>query len=172
MDLGSLHYFLGIEAVPTPDGLLLRQKKYIQEVIERAGIKGAKCVSYTMMVTPPLSKFSGQPIEDPSHYKHNVCALQYDTLTRPDISFVINKVIQFMQNPLDKHWKAVKRIIIYLSGIMEYELKLSKCNNLDVVAYADADWASDIDGRRSTSGSCVFFGGNLIPWKAKKRPTI
>lgn len=77
-----------------------------------------------------------------------------------------------MQAPLEEHWKAVKRILRYLAGTLSMGLTIypSKCKNL--LAYCDADWASDCNDRRSTTGFCIFFGPNLVSWASKKQQTV
>ena len=114
-------------------------------------------------------------MSDPSAYRSIVGALQYATITRPEISFSVNKVCQFMANPNEDHWKAVKRILRYLKGTIEYGLLLSPHSYnhpVPLVAFCDGDWGSDPDDRRSTSGSCIFFGPNLISWAAKKQTLV
>lgn len=61
-----------------------------------------------------------------------------------------------------------KCILIYLRGTITHRLGFTKQPTLDPLAFCDADWGSDFDERRSTFGFCVFFGGNLISWAAKK----
>ena len=77
-----------------------------------------------------------------------------------------------MHNPLEAHWKAVKRILRYLGGTLTYDLHLTRSPHLNITAYCDADWASDPDDRKSTSGYCVFLGANLVSWCSKKQHTI
>ncbi|GER52645.1 transposon Ty1-DR1 gag-pol polyprotein [Striga asiatica] len=137
-----------------------------------AGMKGAKGLKTPMVSHPTLSKFQGNPISDGYLYRQIVGALQYITLTRPDISFSVNKVCQFMQSPLDTHWKAVKRILRYLADTKDFGLNLQKCSNFNLTAFSDADWGSDVDDRRSTSGICVYLGANLISWSSKKQPIV
>ncbi|CAJ2661742.1 unnamed protein product [Trifolium pratense] len=72
-----------------------------------------------------LNKFGTDALTDPSLYRSIVGALQYASLTRPDISFSVNKVCQFMAHPLETHWKAVKRILRYLKGTANHGLLLS-----------------------------------------------
>ncbi|XP_025702874.1 uncharacterized mitochondrial protein AtMg00810-like [Arachis hypogaea] len=91
-DIGCLHYFLGLEVVPTNDcGLLLSQTKYVHDILKKANMLG-------------------------SLYRSIIGSLQYLTITRPDLAYCINCVCQFMQNPLELHWKVVKRILHYISG--------------------------------------------------------
>ncbi|XP_020088552.1 uncharacterized protein LOC109710418 [Ananas comosus] len=101
-----------------------------------------------------------------------VDALQYLTFTRPNISYAVNIVAQYLQTPREPHMQAVKRILRYIRGTLSYGLPLSRCVNPSLVAFADADWAGCPDTHCSTSGYCVFLGPNLISWSAKKQPTI
>jgi len=104
---------------------------------------------------------------DPILYRSVVGALQYSTLIRPETSFAVNKVCQFMAAPLDSHWTVVKRILRYLKGTLSHGLFLqptSITKPLIIRAFCDADWASDVVDRRSTSGIVIFLGPNLISW--------
>ncbi|GER25170.1 polyprotein [Striga asiatica] len=125
-----------------------------------------------MVATPALSKHLGSPVEHAHLYGRIVGALQYLTMTRPDINFAVNKVSQFMQTPVDTHWKAVKSILRYVAGTKHFTFRLSPCSNLNITGFADADWASDVDDRRSTSGFRTFMGQNLISWSSKKQTTV
>ena len=78
-----------------------------------------------------------------------------------------------MSNPLENHWKAVKRILRYLAGSLHHGLLLSPSHQpLGLRGFCDADWAADVDDRRSTSGACVFLGPNLVSWWSKKQPLV
>lgn len=97
------------------------------------------------------------------------------TLTRPELSYSVNKVCQFMASPLDSHWRAVKRILRYLCGTSHNGLLLQPASHdgkFSLRAYSDSDWASDPDDRRSTWGSCIFIGPNLVSWSSKKQPLV
>lgn len=117
-DLGTLTYFLGIEVNQCSDGLLLTQEKYTNDIIDRIGMRNCKTMNTPMASDAKLSLDDGDPpsAEDATSYRSIVGALQYLTLTRPDISFSVNKVCQFLHAPTTHHWSAVKRIIRYLQG--------------------------------------------------------
>ncbi|GAU27211.1 hypothetical protein TSUD_108020 [Trifolium subterraneum] len=163
--LGEVDYFLGIEVHHMPSGdLLLNQSKYVRDLLSRTNMENCKAIGSPMVSSCKLSKFGTDSMSDPSLYRSTVGALQYATLTRPDISFSVNKVCQFMANPLETHWKAVKRILRYLKGTSNHGLLLHPSSSsppFSLRTYSDADWATDQDDRRSTSGSCIYFGPNL-----------
>ena len=98
-DLGKLHYFLGIEVNRSSKGLHLSQPKYLKEVLTRANMHNANPLPSPMVPNTSLSRFDGDPFDDPHLYRSIVGALQYATLTRPDIAYSVNKVSQFMQSP-------------------------------------------------------------------------
>ncbi|PHT77869.1 hypothetical protein T459_15921 [Capsicum annuum] len=82
---------------------------------------------------------------------------------RPDITYLVNKPTQFNNSPSVVHWKAVKRILRYLKEISQNGIHISPYQSTDLYAYADADWAGDINDRRSISGYIVFLGIADLP---------
>ncbi|XP_028798944.1 uncharacterized protein LOC114754339 [Neltuma alba] len=172
-DLGPLSYFLGIEVKRYKDGSLhLVQTKYLKDILSRAGMVNTKGVVTPMTVGLKLFKHGSDVMINPQLYRSIVGALQYATITRPEISFAVNKVCQFMQNPLMSHWKAVKRILRYIAGTLTHGIILRPCTNRAITAYCDADWASDCNDRHSTTGFCIYFGTNLVAWSSKKQATM
>ncbi|XP_016169881.1 uncharacterized protein LOC107612689 [Arachis ipaensis] len=172
-DLGDLHYFLGVQVVKTADGgLSLLQTKYIQDILKKAGLEGCKPCSTPLPSTLKLTATWGVPFDNPSLYRSVVGSLQYLTMTRPKISYPVNRVCQFMQSPSEDHWKVVKRILRYLSGTLHHGLHLKKGRHLPILAYCDSDWGSDPDDRKSTSGTCVFLGRNSVSWSSKKQTIV
>ena len=172
-DLGHLHYFLGVEVRSTKEGgIHLSQSKYIKDVLLKAKMSDCKPCPTPMTSGLKLSNQGIDEFEDPGLYRSVVGALQYVTITRPEITFCVNKVCQFMHRPLLTHWKAVKRILRYLQGSISFGLHLRSSPCLRLFAFCDSDWGSDPDDRRSTSGHCVFLGPNIISWMSKKQAVV
>nr|GEX89365.1 ribonuclease H-like domain-containing protein [Tanacetum cinerariifolium] len=114
----------------------------------------------------------GDPVFDPTLYWSLAGSLQYLTFTRPDISYAFQQVCLHMHDPREPHLSALKRILRYVQGTLNYSLQLFSSSTTYLVAYSDADWAGCPITQRSTSGYCVFLGNNLLSWSAKRQPTI
>lgn len=171
-DLGDAHYFLGMETIRTSKGLFLSQCKYIIDLLRRTSFDGAKPISSPMSPTTHLHQADGTPLPDPTSYRSTVGALQYLTLTRPDLSFSVNKVCQYLHAPTDLHWAAVKLILRYLKDTVNHGLLLKPASTFTLHSYSDADWAGSADDRKSRGGYAVFFESSLISWSSRKQRTV
>jgi hypothetical protein len=170
-DLGSLHFFLGIQITHTSTGLFLSQSKYIEDLLIKSEMVDAKPCDTPCLPYHRLLKEDGAPYPNPTVYRSIVGALQYLTFTRPDIAFSVHQVCQFMQNPMVSHFTAVKRILRYLKGTLHVGISYTK-GDLQLKAFSDADWAGDPNDRRSTTGLVIFLGDNPISWSSKKQQTV
>lgn len=88
--------------------------------------------------------------------------------TRPDIAFAVNDVSRFNTNYSTAHWKAVKRIFRYLKNTINYKLCYSSTGKNELCGYSDADWASDLDKRRSCTGYVFNLSNGAIAWKSTR----
>ncbi|KAG8478469.1 hypothetical protein CXB51_028351 [Gossypium anomalum] len=172
-DMGDLHYFLGIEVTRSSTGCLhLCQKKYIWDLLARSSLSNAKPVHTPMICSSRLSKSDGDLLSDPTEYRSLAGALQYVVLTRLDIAYAVNRICQFMHTPSTIHMVALKRILRYLSGTLDYGIVFRPSSRLSLVGYADANWGLDFDDHRSTSGYCVYFGYTPVSWCSKKQQVV
>jgi hypothetical protein len=124
-----------------------------------------------VLLVPNCQNFDGELLEDPTAYRHIVGALQYCTLTRPDIAFSVSQLCQHIHAPTSSHWSAAKRILRYLKGTIDHGLAYIK-GNLNLMAYCDSDWDGSPDDWRSTLGLGVFLGNCLVSWSAKKQAAV
>ncbi|GJT01644.1 retrovirus-related pol polyprotein from transposon TNT 1-94 [Tanacetum coccineum] len=130
-DLGALRYFLGLEIAQSKDGIYLCQSKLL----------GCKPMSFPMDENHKLALATGPLLKDPKKYRRLVGKLIYLTISRPELSYCVHILAQFMQNPLVVHWEAALRVVRYLKGNLSQGVMLSSNNDLYVSAYCDFDWA-------------------------------
>lgn len=113
-DMGHLQFFLGMEVIPIQTGLFFSQHKYIRDILTKSNMLGAKDVSTPLSTTIAPKLLDGTSSVDNTEFRRVLGALQYLLLTRPNISFALNKLSQFMHKPTATHWTAVKRLLLYL----------------------------------------------------------
>ncbi|XP_070020752.1 uncharacterized mitochondrial protein AtMg00810-like [Nicotiana sylvestris] len=180
-DLGKLRYFLGIEVSRSKKGILLNKRKYALELILEVGLSGVKPVATpielnqkltTMEYDTCVGKAGDLELRDNPAYQRLIGRLLYLTITRPDISFVVQTLSQFMQRPKQSHMKATLRVVRYVKGAPGMGL-LMEAGPIDhMIAYCDSDWAPCFNTRKSVTGYVVKLGNSLISWKSKKQPTV
>ena len=169
--LGPLHYFLGIQVLSHGHGFFLSQQKYACEILSKASMIDCKPIG-TPFAQKHHLKLEGGPLVDATNYRSIVGALQYLTLTRPDLTHAVNLVCQFMHQPGMSHFQAVKCILRYLQGTLDYGIRILSCLYFTLYGFSDADWAGCPDTRRSTIGFCIYLGANCISWLSKKQATV
>ncbi|CAA7018700.1 unnamed protein product [Microthlaspi erraticum] len=153
-DPADLHYFLGIEAIRTPKGFHLMQRKYILDLLVKTNMVDAKPFLTPLAPHPQLILHDGSPkLEKPSEYRMVVGSLQYLAFTRPDIAYAVNRLSQFMHSPSETHWQTAKRVLRYLAGTSSHGIYLRADTPLNLHAYSDADWAGDRDDYKGVSRS-------------------
>ncbi|XP_058222953.1 uncharacterized mitochondrial protein AtMg00810-like [Rhododendron vialii] len=170
-DLSSVSYFLGISIQSKGAGYLLSQCKYACDILAKAGMVNCKPCASPISITPSHSSIDSLPFSQPTLYRSIVGALQYLTITRPDLAYAVNHACQHMVAPTVAHFTAVKRLLRSVQGTLDHGLFFSP-GPFTLQAYFDSDWAGDALDCRSTSGFCIFLGHNLISWSAKKQPTV
>ncbi|KAL6346353.1 hypothetical protein AAG906_033149 [Vitis piasezkii] len=151
-DMGLLHFFLGVEVVPTQAGLFLSQHKYIRELLSNTNMSGAKDVSTPLSTTQSLKLLDGTTNVDNIEFRRIIGSLQYLSLTHPDISFAVNKLSQFMHKPTTTHFTAKKKASLIL-----------KANHLPWYT-THKIWTSSFNH--------IFRCPNPISWSLKKQRSV
>lgn len=168
-DLGPVSYALGIQINRNQESgtIELNQRQYIVSILERFGMLESKPVG------TPLDKnvkFSADlaPIDNVP-YQELIGSLMYLSVsTRPDISFAVSFLSQFNNSHTTEQWSAAKRVLRYLKGTIDLCLTYVR-DNMHLVGYTDADWANNVEDRRSFSGFVFKLSGGAITWGCRKQ---
>jgi hypothetical protein len=173
-DLGKLKHYLGMiwERDYGNKTSFLSQKRYIEDILRKYKMEDCKP---NQIPIPPNTDLGCRDFEDlfidVKKYQEAVGSLLYLALgTRPDIAFAVSVVSRYMTNPRVGHWGLVKGTLRYLRGTWDFGLKYSG-KFCDLVGFVDADWGSDVMGRRSTSVYMFLIGGP-ISWSSKRQKTV
>ena len=180
-DLGELHFCLGIRIQRNREerSIMMSQTSYIDNVLARFGMTDCKPVTTPM--DPGLRLTSAQKKATPEEivqmkgvpYLAAVGSLMYAMLgTRPDLAFAVGVVSRYSSDPRPEHWAAVKRILRYLKGTREVALRYVGGMTVSLVGYSDADWGSDHETRRSTTGYIFKINCAAVTWQSKRQPTV
>jgi hypothetical protein len=170
----DLHHFLSIKIdrdIPNKH-VFLSQSHYINDLQDRF-VKDA----HVSALTP--TNFSFKDLvprlpEEPTSsgpYPQLVGALLWAAqCARPDISFSVNRLLQFLKDPSEAHWQAAVRVLNYLITTKHLCLRLG--GSINLAGYSDSDWAEDRHDRRSTSAYSFHVGDRAISWKSRKQATV
>ena len=172
-DLGLLTYYLGIQVDQKTGVTTLCQSSYALKILENAGMKGCNPSHVPMENRLRLSKNDKSLLVDKTKYRSVISSLRYLVNTRPDIAFAVGIVSRFMEDPRARHWAAVKQILRYLAGTVNYGCvyKLGTTET-KLLGYSDSDLAGDVDDRKSTSGSVFLLGNSLVTWVSQKQRVV
>ena len=167
-------FFLGMEVSCTPGILTLSQAHYASNLLKKFQIDNCKPCSTPCVPGSVLSAAIGVLPSNITTYRSMVGGLQYLTLTRLDICFVVNQVCQFLHQPWTAHLQVVKHIYRYIKGTIAHGLSFRASDSLMLTAFSNSDWAGNLDNRRSTTGACIFLvpifllallRSNCVPFK-------
>ena len=175
-DMGKLHHFLGMKILQdeSSERIWIGQPAYISKILQKFGMQDCKPVSTPVDPGVKLTKSSNsEDCLDQQRYQSAVGALHYLSVsTRPDITYTVSTLAKFSSNPTKQHWTSLKRVMRYLKGTANRGTVYSKKGTKQCVGYCDADWAGDLDDRKSTSGYIFKMSEGAITWSSKKQPCV
>jgi len=151
---------------------MIHQQKYINELLKRFGTESVKPINTPISPSTRLVMDDGSPSVEEKSYRGMIGSLLYLTASRHDIIFSVGLCARFQSKPKETHLKAVKRILRYLKHIPDLALWYPKGCNFDLVGYADANYASFLVDRKSTSGMAHFLGPCLVSWATNKQHSV
>jgi hypothetical protein len=161
-DLGALKYFLGIEVARSRHGISLSQRKYTLGLLQSTSMLECRPASTPMDSNLKLSVESGKLLFNPSMYQCLVGRLLYLTNTKPDLTFTISVVSQFMHALHTSHLDVVHHNLRYLKTSSDLGLFYSTGHQSGLSCFIDADYAGSQTDKRSTTGLSTFYGNHLI----------
>jgi hypothetical protein len=174
-DLGEAKQIVGLELDRDMEAgtLKIKQTLYIKKVLEKFGMADSHPVSTPLDPNVKLVKTPDDEHHDIPEYRSAIGSLMYAAIgTRPDISFAVQTLSQFMSNPGPAHWSAVKRVFRYLNGTRDLGIIYRKGGEVEPLAYSDADWGANVNDRKSISGYVFQMANGPISWQSKKQPTV
>lgn len=170
---GTLDYYLGMEVCQVNDNtIFLNQFGYTTKILERFNMHECKMVSTPIEETTIKGNFVNAKEVVGVPYREAIGSLMYlSVVTRPDITFAVSVLSQYLEKPLQVHWNAVKRIFRYLKGTLKHGI-LIKGGESELHGFSDADFAGDINTRRSTTGYVFMFGSDVLAWCSRKQKSV
>ena len=138
-------------------------------------MENCKPISTPLKVGKKFQKMSDddEPFNVQVYQQAVGCLTCLSTATRPDIAVAVNSLSKYMSSPSKDHWVGVKRFLRYLKGTLNFGLRFSfNGKNPEMFGFSDADWAGDVDTRRSTSGYVFQIGNSTVSWSSKIQATV
>jgi hypothetical protein len=175
-DLGKITWILGIHVTHDHHAgwIALSQEKYALEVLERFGKSDVRPISTPTLANEHLAKIDSPEIEVQA-YQRAVSALMYLMLgTRPDLAYTVAALGQHSACPGTDHQRALDHAFHYLRATSDWKLTFQRGapNGTILKGFVNANWASDVNDRKSTSGFVFMLAGGAVSWGSKKQSAV
>ena len=176
--MGKLYYFFSIKVKQGEEtgDIWIGQPAYAENLLKKFGMDEAKPVSTPVNTGKKFVKATeDEECFDQQVYQSAIGILLYSSVnvvTTPDITFAVCNMAKFSTQPTQQHWTGAKRIMRYLKGTVHVGIQCTKLKSKECVGYSDADWAGDVNDRKSTSGYLFQISGGPISWRSKKQSSV
>ncbi|CAM8998041.1 unnamed protein product [Rhodiola kirilowii] len=170
-DIGEAGVILGIRIKCENKGLALSQSHYVEKVLKKFNCLNCVPVSTPMDPSVKLMPNTGEAVSQLVYSQVIGCLMYAMTSTRPDIAYAVGKLSRYTSNPSTHHWEAIRRVLKYLNGTMNYGLVYAGFPSV-LEGYTDASWITNLEDHSSTSGWVFLLGGSAISWASKKQTCI
>lgn len=165
----NLKYFVGIEIIKRNNCICIHQRDYVEQIIKKFCMSDSNSASTPADANVVITKKLDESIVN-FPYREAIGSLLFlSSVSRPDISFAVNVLSRYVNNPSQQHVNAVKRVIRYLINTKDLCIKYGESS--DLTGYSDSDFAGDVDTRKSTTGYIFNMNGGPITWCSQKQKT-
>jgi hypothetical protein len=153
--------------------LHMNQELLITNLLDTYDLINAKPRPTPLSTSVHLPKDGGVPLDTKMFsYRPLVGSMLYLAVTtRPDIAYAVGMLAKYSSNPTDIHWREALNMLRYLKGTKSQGLTFSG-GDITIMGYCDADYAGDLDTRRSTTGYVFILGGAAISWSSRRQHTV
>lgn len=173
-DLGILHHFLGVTVEKNEEKkqIWIGQPTYTRNLLAKLGMQECKSVGTPVDVNSKLVKaVEAEEAVEQQQFQSAIGSLMYlSVCTRPDIAYAVCNLAKHTSKPTSVHWTALKRVLRYLQGTVDYGILYQDSG--ECIGFSDADWAGDISDRKSTSGYLFMISGGAVTWRSKKQACV
>lgn len=174
-DMGAASTFLGMDIIRDRSArtISLVQRRLTNDLLDKYGMAECRPLSVPLSTAIKLTK-EGEPLDtNANNYSQLIGSLMYLSIsTRPDIAQAVGALARYMAKPTDAHWQAAKGVLRYIANTPIYGITFGGSGDHELKAYCDADYAGDIDTRRSTTGYVFLLNGGAISWSSRLQPTV
>lgn len=165
--------FVGLQIEQQANSYTIKQTSYAKQVLKRFNMDESKPVSAPLETSHKLTEVDPNEEDYKCPYREAIGALNFlATKTRPDILHAVTLLAKFCEHPKQKHWAAIKRVMRYIQGTLEIGLMYTKSEELEVTAYSDADFAADLQNRRSITGCIVFISNGPVIFRSIQQSIV
>ena len=166
-----MNYFLGLEIGHKHGQYSVSVTNYIERVAEEFGLRDAKSAKSPMDTGYTKTEDKSPALSDITAYRSLVGALLYIAVcARPDIAACVSILGRKVSAPTEVDWVAAKRVVRYLKTTKDWKLKFGTSDGL--IGYSDADWAGDIETRKSTTGFVFHYAGGAVSWVSRRQNCV
>ncbi|KAJ9560810.1 hypothetical protein OSB04_005970 [Centaurea solstitialis] len=171
-DLGLLAYYLGIEVTQTGGGISIKQSGYANKILTKARMLDCNETKIPMDPGTKLIKTEGGELVDATKYRSLIGCLRYLLHTRPDLSYSVGLLSRFMQEPKEQHMKAIRQVLRYIKGTLNFGITYKKKGGCKLLGYSDSSYGINTEEGKGTTGIVFYFGNSPISWNSQKQPTV
>jgi hypothetical protein len=167
-DMGEASVILGVKIIRKGDSITLSQEHYVEKLLKKFGHYDVKSMSTPYNSNSQLKKNKGDLVSQSEYAQIIGSFLHLMNFSRSDIAYVVSRLSRYTHSPNEHHWEALARVMKYLRGTMNYGIRYSGFPSF-LEGYSDANWISDSDETKSTTGYIFTLGGGAVTWKSSKQ---